>query len=45
MFSCAADVSVRRHSVDRSSGGSSSIDGLAELDGPPLPFRFLYLYP
>ena len=35
MFSCTADVSVRRHSVDRSSGGSSSIDGLAELDGPP----------
>ena len=45
MFSCSADVSERRHSVDRSSGGSFRIDGLAELDGPPLPFRFPYLYP
>ena len=40
MFSCTADVSVRRHSVARSSGGSFGIDGLAELDGPPLPFGF-----
>ena len=34
-----ADVSGRRHSVDRSFDGSFRVDGHAELDGPPLPFQ------
>ena len=32
-------MSGRRHSVDRSFGGSFRLYGLAELVGPPLPFQ------